>query len=187
MIVEISNGKGRIYHYRRYFEEKGMKFEKRSYGKSFYTKKINDDEKEEWIKYCNQHKLKVLFVEETYLRNSNYRKEFLATKKYKWTICAYCGLPIKTEKITVDHIIPIDKVKKTKYAKWLLRTLKIENVNDIKNLAGACKSCNSKKRTKMGIWVFLGFIGKSNILWVIRWIVRILFFLCVIGFARQFF
>ena len=174
MIIEISNGKGRIYHHRNYFAGKGMKFEKRSYGKSFYTKKVSEPEQQELVAYCNENKLKYLLVKESHLRNSTYRKEFLKTQKHKWTLCAYCGLPVRTSEITVDHIIPVDKVKKTRYAKWMLKRLHIENVNELRNLAGACERCNSRKRTRMGLWVLSGFLGKSIVLWCIRWLLRIL-------------
>lgn len=119
---------------------------------------------------------------DAYIRDSHYRKEFLQTKKHEWTICAYCGLPKRTKNITVDHIIPVDKVKKSQYAKWLLKIFHIDNVNDKKNLAGACRKCNSKKGTKMGLWVLRGFIGKSSVVWIVRWILRlVIFLLCVMA------
>lgn len=50
--------------------------------------------------------------------------------EYCWC-CAYCGLP--TKKLTVDHVIPLSK----------------GGSNDISNLKPACKSCNSRKGSRL--------------------------------------
>lgn len=182
MIIEISNGKGNTYNHRNYLVAKGLKFNKRSYGKSFYSKRINDEEKEELVEYCKRNRLRYLIIEECHVRDLHYRKEFLQTKNREWTLCAYCGLPVRTKSITVDHIVPVDKVKKSNYAKWVLKLLHIGNVNDIKNLAGACKKCNSSKGTKMGLWILRGFIGKSTAIWIVRWIIRLaIILLCIMA------
>lgn len=92
-----------------------------------------------------------------YERSNNYRKQFFASNKpffKKYYICSYCGRLLTINQVTVDHLIPIKKVKSKKgffkkvetmiYRK-LLKFLKIDNVNDHKNLVVACNRCNSKK------------------------------------------
>lgn len=180
MLIEIYNGTNKIYDHRMYLHTKGMKFNKRSYGKSFYSKKIDEIEKEELVSYCRKHKLKYMLIQECHIRDSNYRKEFLQDKNREWSICAYCGMHKKTSNITVDHIIPVDKAKKSAYAKWLLKRLHIDNVNSKRNLAAACKRCNSRKGTKMGLWVIRGYIGKSGALWAVRWIIRFILLLILL-------
>lgn len=187
MIIEIYNGKGKIYNHRQYIKQNGLKFQKRKYGKSYYTKKINETQKNELIEYCEKHKLKYTIIDDAYLRNTTYRKDFLAQNQHKWTICAYCGRPIKSEKVTIDHIIPVDKVKKNKsYARWLMKKMGINNINNSKNLVEACARCNSKKRTKMGIWLIKGFLGKSKILWTIRWLLRLLIIILIIYYISHY-
>lgn len=172
--IEISNGFQKIYFHRNYLKNQGLNFIKRKYGKSYYTKKVNDTQKNELISYCKKHFLKYTIISEEYVRSSNYRQDFMKTLDKKYIICAYCGFPKSKKSITVDHIIPVDKVKKNqKGARLLMKIFKIENVNSIKNLAPACSLCNCKKSANMGIWILRGFLGKSKPLWIIRWIIRI--------------
>jgi len=49
----------------------------------------------------------------------------------------------------------------------------ISGANDAKNLVAACRRCNSKKGTKMGLWIVRGFLGRSELLWKIRKLARI--------------
>lgn len=177
MRIEISNGKNKIYDNRFLLREKGFDFIKRSYGKSFYSKTTNSPtEKEEIELLCNEKGLSFRCIEEKHIRSSNYRKTYIGNMgfKHKYTICGYCGLPLQINKLTVDHIIPVDKVQKSNYAKWALQKMNIDDVNDMKNLVGACRRCNSKKRAKMGVWVALGFLGKNKVLWCFRWILRVI-------------
>lgn len=182
-IVEISNGKEKIYNHRGYLARSGCTFVKRSYGKSFYTKKVGEEEKTSFVKYCKKHKLTCAVIDEKYTRNNSYRKEFLEQyKNNSHILCAYCGLLVDKKDITVDHIIPVDKAKKGKGgARMLMNILRVDNVNNQKNLAAACKKCNNRKRTKMGFWVIKGFIGKSKCLWTIRWLLRIGIIIAIIA------
>lgn len=176
MTIEISNGNNAtIYKNRFLLRSKGFKFVKRSYGKSFYAKKIeSEDEKTKLKQFCLQQGLTFKCIDDKYIRSSDYRKAYMESMKFKhkYTICAYCGLPLKVDKITVDHIIPVDKVQNSNYAKLVLKKLHIDNVNNKKNLVGACRRCNSKKGTKMGSWVIRGFVGKSKVVWGVRWFLR---------------
>lgn len=187
-VLEISNGGRKIRRYRNYFEQEGFSFVKRSYGKSYYTKKCkNATEREGYVSFCKRHRLKCNVLAEEYVRSSNYRKTYFDSQNFtgKYTICTYCGLPVRVEKLTVDHIIPVDKVKKTTRAKIMMKLFGITDVNELKNLCSACKRCNSKKRAKMGIWIIRGFIGKSKFIWCIRWILRIIILYWLICFLYQ--
>ena len=175
-LVEIGSKKSRrLYKNRKYLREKGFHFVKRSFGKSYYEKRTSDEQEIEEMKtYCKHHRLLLQVHKKEHIRSHNYRKTYFDTipQNRSYIFCAYCGLPIKRENITVDHIIPVDKVKKTAYGKGLMKILKIQDVNERRNLCGACRHCNSRKRAKMGIWVILGFIGNYQKLWYIRWGIR---------------
>lgn len=187
-VLEISNGRRKIRRYRRYFNEEGFSLVERSYGKSYYTKKCKSiAEREGYVSFCKRHRLTCKVLAEEYVRGSNYRKTYFNSQHFtgKYTICTYCGLPVRVEKLTVDHIIPVDKVKKTTKAKILMKIFGISDINELKNLCGACKRCNSKKRAKMGIWIIRGFIGKSKFIWYIRWILRLIIIYWVIWYLYQ--
>lgn len=184
--LEISNGWQKIFWYRRFLRENGFTFIKRSYGKSYYQKKCKTTEECNTYKdFCRRHGLKCQIYEKEYMRSSDYRKVFFENQNYarKYTLCAYCGFPVKVEKLTVDHIIPVIKAKKTKSCRAAMKLWKITDINEFRNLCGACKSCNSKKGSKMGIWIIRGFIGKNQVFWFIRWGFRILFFICMVCFT----
>lgn len=174
-IIEISRGRRKIYRYRRLLEAEGFTFSYKSYGKSTLTKKVNTKEEcERYKTFCKKNRIRCEILRREHVRSSDYRKTFFEKTYFprSWTLCAYCGLPVTVENLTVDHIIPVDKVRKTHSAKWLMELLSIKDVNEYKNLCGACKRCNSRKRAKMGLWVIRGFIGKNQIVWYARWILR---------------
>ena len=68
----------------------------------------------------------------------------------------------------VDHLIPVAKVKKSGFVRFLLRMHGIQNVNDKRNLVASCHRCNERKRDKMGVWYIRGRLGKYRIYWLIR-------------------
>ena len=64
--------------------------------------------------------------------------------------------------MTVDHIIPIDKVQHDWKYRLLMKLSGMNNVNDICNLTPACERCNKRKGKKIGLRYYLkGKIGKS--------------------------
>lgn len=186
--VEISNGWNKIFWYRKFFREQGFSFQKKAYGKSYYYIKIKNQEVcQKYKEFCRFRGLKCQIYEKEYVRSHDYRKVFLSTKNYtrKYTLCAYCGLPARVSQITVDHIIPVDKAKKTVTGRFLMKIFKIQNINEYKNLCGAHKSCNSRKGRKMGLWILRGFIGKNIPLWYVRWVIRALA-ICIIFYIAIF-
>lgn len=117
-----------------------------------------------------------------YERSNNYRKEFFKHNEPilgKYYVCAYCGKPCSSQKITVDHIMPIAKVRNRKgffnnikagmYRK-ILKLFTIDNINDKKNLVPACKRCNSKKGAKAGLWLIKGLLGRHLTYWIVHWL-----------------
>ena len=78
----------------------------------------------------------------------------------------YCHRRISDQKLTVDHIYPV-YMTKTGNNFWM-RLIGIANVNDVRNLAPACRRCNIKKGRKAGIWIVKAIVGKHEIYWMIR-------------------
>ena len=110
-----------------------------------------------------------------YERASNYRQTFFQRTKGPYR-CRYCNKKLSKDKVFVDHIIPVAKTQKTVRAKMMLAMRRCGSVNDIRNLAPACKECNSKKSDKMGIWIIRGWLGKYTTYWIC---LRILQFLAI--------
>lgn len=171
VLVRISNGKNNIYNYRYDLYSNGFEFNKRSGNNSFYEQMMSETSSKAWESFCRQNKLTCNVIPEQYTRSADYRKEYFkqavpaVEAKYR---CAYCGKKLVYRDVTVDHIIPVNKMSYNKSARIIASRLGIENVNDPKNLVSACRKCNSKKGTKMGAWLWKGFFGKSEALWKIR-------------------
>ena len=62
----------------------------------------------------------------------------------------------------------------------MLAVKRCGSVNDIRNLAPACRDCNSKKSDKMGLWVVRGWLGKYKLYWIILRIIQIVCILLMI-------
>ena len=60
-----------------------------------------------------------------------YEEFFALCNESRW-ICTYCGCRLDPETATADHMIPLSR----------------NGSNDIKNIAPACQSCNSRKKDK---------------------------------------
>lgn len=121
--------------------------------------------------------------EKVYERSNDYRQQFFKANKplfgkniYQ---CAYCGKLKRRKSITVDHVIPINKVKRRGFGRFLMRISGISDINDTKNLVAACGKCNRKKTDKIGLWPLRGLIGKHFVCWLIVWIFFAILF-CVV-------
>lgn len=88
------------------------------------------------------------------IRSETYRTDFIRHNppKHGLYFCVYCGRPIKKEKMQVDHIIAIHLARKNR----LYRSLIHEDINELSNLAPACRKCNRRKSDKGGLWVLRG-------------------------------
>ena len=117
-------------------------------------------------------------------RSTNYRQTFFSNNKpfiKDRYFCAYCGKLVKKRDITIDHLFPIDAVKKSFYSRLKMRMKGFNDINDVRILVPACLSCNQRKSNKTGLWILKGKIGRSNTLWIIRKIFKVVI-LCFIGF-----
>ena len=106
-----------------------------------------------------------------YERSDDYRKNFLKYNKGVFGSgnyhCSYCGKILSPQKMRVDHLIPIHRVKKFGFARILMWFEGIRNINDVKNLVPACERCNSKKSSNMGLWLIKGEWGRHIWNWII--------------------
>lgn len=93
-------------------------------------------------------------MNDKYARNSSYRNQFLnavppVRGKYR---CVYCGRRVRPEKMQVDHVVAVHLAQKG----FLPKLLVPKGVNDISNLAPACRRCNRRKGSKGGLWIIRG-------------------------------
>lgn len=120
----------------------------------------------------------------SYLRSGDYRKKFFDKNRpiFKdYYICAYCGRFLKKKDVTVDHIISIRKAQKSKILQFILRLVKINDINDEKNLTASCETCNKKKGQKLSLsYVLRGILGRKSWYWIIYYIVIIIVLVIVI-------
>ena len=133
------------------------------------------DKPKKEIKKLQKAGIKYTCYRVEYERASNYRQTFFQRTKGPYR-CRYCNKKLSKDKVFVDHLIPVAKTQKTARAKMMLAMRRCGSVNDIRNLAPACKECNSKKSDKMGIWIIRGWLGKYKTYWIC---LRILQFLLV--------
>ena len=107
-----------------------------------------------------------------YQRSTDYRRQFLRHNKGIFGggnfFCSYCGKLLTPQKMTVDHLIPVNKVKKIGIARLIMKVRGIRNINDINNLIPSCYRCNSRKSDKMGFWILKGDIGKHPWYWIFK-------------------
>lgn len=93
-----------------------------------------------------------------YERDSSYRERYISAHppkngKYR---CVYCGRLVAKDKMEVDHVVAVDRVKRN----WLYRLCVPNGVNDLNNLVCSCHRCNHKKGSKGGLWIIRGHFWK---------------------------
>ena len=190
--IRISSLKERnpVTNYTKQLEAAGFVYNERAnwYSSYFELRNAEENEKEQWELFAKNNKLKVMCVSEVYTRGSDYRATYFKTyepavhAKYR---CAYCGRKFKRKDITVDHIFPVNKLMYQKTTRDLAKMYGIHGANEPKNLVAACKSCNSKKGTNMGSWIIRGFIGRSEMIWKIRYALRFAAICAVVYFVAK--
>ena len=93
-----------------------------------------------------------------YERDSSYRERYISAHppkngKYR---CVYCGRLVAKDKMEVDHVVAVDRVKRNR----LYRLCVPNGVNDLNNLVCSCHRCNHKKGSKGGLWIIRGHFWK---------------------------
>lgn len=179
--IAVANGRNHIRHFRFRLHSFGLYYnhEDNAYKGNVSRRKMRKIEQ-----YCNRKHLKFYIDNEYGKRSTNYRQTFFSGNSPAFGnhyFCAYCGSPVRADKITIDHLFPVGKVSKDLHLQKKMKLLGIPSVNSSRNLVPACGRCNRKKSTKMGIWIIRGFIGKFQFLWYLRWTVRILVVLLLLS------
>lgn len=128
----------------------------------YFTIMTDEKNLKDILKYASKYHIKYDYYGKQWSRSSNYRDVFFTYYKPPYR-CRYCNKKLTPNQVVVDHIIPISKVKKSKKARKKLTLWGIKDVNDPRNLAPACKSCNKAKSNKMGLWCIRGFLGQYKI------------------------
>lgn len=136
-------------------------------------------------RYCSSHKLNIVITNPFAARGNSYRRKFFDTYRPaigNWYLCAYCGKPVRKDKLTIDHLYPVGQIKRSAKLQKKLMKMGYESVNDPRNLVPSCDKCNHKKAAKMGIWVIKGKIGRYFLVWMIRYAVRVFVIGCIFMF-----
>lgn len=128
-------------------------------------------------KMCKRWHLDFRYADRFGQRSTDYRRKFFQQVKPvfgKYYFCAYCGMPLTKEKMTIDHIYPVHLASSDIKTRKRMKKAGLSGVNDIRNLVPACYGCNKRKGTRTGGWVIKGRIGRKQGLWPLRWTLRIL-------------
>lgn len=177
MLLLVSNQYRDTYKYRRKLYSFGLRYEN---GK--WRLNTNDADTESTVRsFCRRKHLHFESIADKYVRSFDYRRNFIKQYKCKdgkYYRCAYCGKKITSEKMTVDHIISVDKVQHSGYYRLLMRLLGIRNINDIQNLTPACERCNKRKGKRVRGYLIKGLSGQTYSGVIIRRVVK--FFLAVV-------
>lgn len=107
-------------------------------------------------------------------RSDNYRRAFLAQypRPAGGYRCRYCHRRIPNAKLTIDHIFPVYMAKTGRT--FPMRLLGIEDVNDVRNLAPACRRCNYRKGSRAGLWIVRAALGKYRVYWILLRLAQLL-------------
>ena len=108
-----------------------------------------------------------------YSRSEDYRRKFFQKNRGIFRggnyHCSYCGKILRPNKMQVDHLIPVYRVKRFGFGRLMMHISGIEDINDVKNLIPSCERCNAAKGSKMGLWLVRGAIGRHFWVWLFWW------------------
>lgn len=182
--IKITGGKGCNKQYKQHFKKYKLTFKDGA-----WVGEVNRWDFKRIRRFCMKNHL-CFFINTDFGKRSNtYRHTFF---KYtlpffkNYYVCAYCGKPLKRNKLTVDHIYPVSKVDKSQILQEKLRKMGATSVNSYQNLVASCYRCNMRKGTEMGIWVTKARLGKSYKLWIIRWLIKYTI-IGIIGYSLLYF
>lgn len=125
--------------------------------------------------YCRERHLKFYIDNQYGTRGSSYRARFFRSHKPvlgMFYFCSYCGRPVSTKRVTVDHLYPVAKVSRDPALQRKLKRQGIGDLNSEKNLVPACYRCNQAKAAQMGAWIRRGKLGRHAWVWMLRWMFR---------------
>lgn len=146
------------------------------YGTYYHASMKNIQERNKLVQLLKKKHIRYRVYDSRQERSSTYRDEFFLYNIPPYR-CRYCHKKIDRKELQVDHIIPVSRVKTSVLARNLMYLQGFDNVNDVKNLAASCRTCNLKKGTKMGLWYVRGILGKYRVYWVVR---KIFIIVCVL-------
>lgn len=153
-----------------------MYYAYRNNGCYYFLGRIDERHFNDLKEYCQYNHLKYRIDNEYGERSTTYRKAFFETYHPifgNYYFCSYCGKLCSRETITVDHLYPISTVSHDIKLQKKLKRKGITNINDVKNLVPACEACNKQKGRQTGSWIRKGEIGRHQILWIFRHLLRI--------------
>lgn len=103
-------------------------------------------------------------------RSADYRKKYFHKHPGYFGLycCAYCGRLMEDRTATVDHIVPVNAVARSRIIRLLYHGRQ-DGINTLHNLTTACGKCNSTKGSKLGLWILRGWIGRRvfPLLWIL--------------------
>lgn len=184
MEIRVSRrGHRSLWNYRKKLERFGLSYDGRE---KEYTGRFDENSRSgtamirKTERYCHWHGLTINYGKFGD-RSTDYRKEFFryyppAFRMFgkRYYFCSYCGVPVSTKKMQVDHLYPVAKVRSSRALQNKLRRSGLSSVNDRRNLVPACPACNRKKSSRMGFWIPAGMIGRHQKIWPVRWMIRII-------------
>ena len=104
-----------------------------------------------------------------FTRNDSYRQTFLRGKRGLFGTrslycCSYCGRLLTRTQMQVDHCIPVEGAKSSRFVRTYIRLVGLfsdkktreQGINGLWNLVPSCPKCNNKKSDKRGLWVVRG-------------------------------
>lgn len=171
--VAVTDGSSLAWYARRRLKSYGLK-----YRDGAFRGKAGRGKIQKLKNFCRDSHLKFYIDNEYGKRSTNYRQTFFESMSPVFGnryFCSYCGRPVGSRNTTVDHLFPVARVSTSPSLQHLMRFLGIKSLNCKQNLVPACRKCNRKKGTKMGIWILRGYIGRIQWLWYFRWSIRIVF------------
>ena len=141
-----------------------------------FSGNLSQSEYNSLCSYCAQNKINIEIINRFGTRGNGYRRNFFMAYKPvigNYYVCAYCGKLVHKDRLTIDHLYPVGRVKRSAVLQKKLMKLGYESVNDVRNLVPSCDRCNYKKAARMGIWIIKGKIGRHPFVWLVRHIIRI--------------
>lgn len=176
--IEIPNIKKR--KMRKYLETLGFVYINRKYKQEFESK----EEAETIGELLKTYHIRYYGYSKDMIRSNDYRKQFFQTSKPiigQWYFCAYCGRPLKKDKVTIDHIVSVRKAQKSKILQRILLKMDLTNINDRKNLCVCCEKCNKRKGQKISMaYVIRGILSQKRWFWMIYYLLLLIIILGVI-------